>query len=137
MPVVAEEVTGRRFKELISQAICETLNDNEMAIMENAMAKSTEVWRVMDGDLLLGIAGVAPDTLLSHDAYLWLYHWPIERQSIAALRLSKAIVAKFLLHYGRLVGHCQSEKSRRWLKWLGAEFREESDPVALFMIEAK
>lgn len=137
MSVVVEEVTGRRFKELISPAICETLNDNEMAIMENAMAKSTEVWRAKDGDSLLAIAGVAPDTLISRDAYLWMYNPPVGRQSVAALRESKRLIQHFLTHYDRLVGHCQSAKSCRWLKWLGAEFRDDGKPVVSFMIEAK
>lgn len=137
MAVRLEEVTGKRFKELIPSAICETLDDNEMAILENAMTKSTEVWRAMDGDSLLCIAGVSPDTLMSRDAYLWMYNPPVGRQSVSALRESKRLINHFLSHYDRLVGHCKEAKSRRWLEWLGAKFQQADEPIAIFMIEAK
>lgn len=137
MSVSVEEVTGKQFKELISPAICETLNDDEMAILENAMAKSTEVWRATEGGSLLCIVGVAPDTLMSRDAYLWMYNPPGGRQSVSALRESKRLIQHFLTRYERLVGHCQEIKSRRWLEWLGAKFRQTDEPIAIFMIEAK
>jgi hypothetical protein len=139
MGVLVEQVVGRQFSELISPAICDLLKNDDLAVMENAMIKSTDVWMVSD-DQMIGITGVAPDTLLARDAFLWLYTNPFNsRISIAAIKATKQVVSNFLLRYDRLVGYCETSnmKSQRWVSWLGAEFGRADGPLIPFRIEAK
>lgn len=139
MPVTVENVSGQVFTGLISPAICETLSCSDLMAMEHAMIKSVDVRLIRNGEML-GIAGVSPDTLLSSEAYIWLYANPFnERVPITALRSSRRIVSDFLSVYPRLVGHCESTntKAQRWLRWLGARFAPSATTLIPFMIEAK
>jgi hypothetical protein len=138
MAVLVEQVIGRHFVELISPAVCETLTSAELAVMENAMVKSTDVWMVSDG-AMIGITGVAPDTLLARDAFLWLYTNPFNnRITVGALKSTKRVVDNFLRQYDNLVGYCKVDnvKSQRWVSWLGADFGRANGPLIPFKIEA-
>lgn len=135
----AECVVGSAFSSLISQAVRETLTDSEMIIMENAMIKSVDVWMVSDGQML-GITGIAPDTLLAREAFIWNYTNPFNRRiSAGAIRTTKMVVEHFLTRYDLLVGYCElsNAKSQRWVKWLGADFGQPNGQLIPFTIEAK
>jgi len=67
--------------------------------------------------------GLAPRTLLSDDAYIWLIVTEIgEAHSRLLARYSKGFIATALLKYPRLHGHCFTPAAARWLNWLGAKF---------------
>lgn len=139
MGVLVENVSGRSFTELISPEICETLSHVDLLAMEHAMIKSVDV-RLISNGKMLGIAGVAPDTLLGAEAYLWLYANPFnERISTGVLRAGQQIVSDFLAVYPRLVGYCEATntKSQRWLRWMGARFAPSATTMIPFMIEAR
>lgn len=139
MAVRVEQVTGRQFAELISPAIRDLLKEDELAVMENAMAKSTDVWMVSDREMI-GITGVAPDTLLARDAFLWLYTNPFNtRITVGAMKATKQVVDNFLRRYDRLVGYCETAnvKSQRWVSWLGADFGRADGSLIPFKIEAQ
>lgn len=139
MGVHVENVTGRSFIELISPEIRETLSLDNIIAMEDAMARSTSVWMVSD-KFMLGITGVAPDTLLADDAYLWLYTNPFNNVvSIGVVRATRRVVETFLSRYHRLVGFCElsNDKGQRWIGWLGGKFTYTIEGLTAFTIEAK
>jgi hypothetical protein len=91
----------------------------------------------MDDDLVLGIWGLIPPTLLSDVAYLWLYTTPhLQSHMFMFIRHSQRAVAEIVEHYPLIVGHCltNNPKAIRWLKWLGAEFNEPLGDIVSFSI---
>ncbi len=69
--------------------------------------------------------GLIPPTLMSNQAYLWLYTTDLVKEhQFLFVRYSQRMVEKLLEHYESIVGHVQVDapRSRQWLKWLGAEF---------------
>jgi hypothetical protein len=138
MTIRIEDVSGRRFAELISLRIRETLTDREVEITQDAMDKSTQV-RMVSGEDMIGITGVIPPCLASTEAYLWLYTNPFNTiQSAGVIKATRRVVREFLQSYPYLFGHCEIEnvKSHRWLRWLGAEFESPSGPARTFIIKA-
>lgn len=138
MTILIEDVSGRRFAELISSRIRETLTDRELEITEDAMSKSTQVRMVSNGEMV-GITGVIPPCLASTDAYLWLYTNPFNTvQSPGIIRATRQVVREFSKSYPFILGHCETGnvKSHRWLRWLGAKFEPPVGPVQQFVIEA-
>lgn len=140
MAVLVECVAGKAFKELISPAICETISANDLQLMENAMSKSTDVWMVSDSGQMVGITGVAPDSLLAREAFIWNYTNPFnDRVSVGVMRATRQVVDHFLNQYPTLVGYCElpNAKAQRWVRWLGAEFGQLNGQLIPFMIKAK
>lgn len=101
------------------------LTDNEFNTMSNCAQMSSMTWvgRV-DGELAC-IWGLIPPTLLSQQAYLWLYTTKIvEKHQFLFVRHSQRRMEEMLDEYPLIVGNCDANEKRsvRWLKWLGAEF---------------
>ena len=137
MGVLVEQVKGKKFIELISPAIYDLLKEEELKIMENAVEKSTSVCMVSKGQMI-GITGIAPDTLLSSSAFLWLYTNPFnERISVEVLKATRVVIKNFLVDYPCLVGYCEVEnvKAQRWISWLGADFGRENGKLIPFKFE--
>jgi hypothetical protein len=111
-------------KNLIEDMI---LNDQEDKIMDFCLLMSTVIWAgFVDGGLAC-IWGVIPPTLLSAQAYLWLYTTDlIKDHQFLLVRHSQMVIDEILEEYPSIVGHAimGSDKSIRWLKWLGAKFGE-------------
>ena len=67
--------------------------------------------------------GLAPPTLLSEKAYIWLIVTEVGAAHPRLLaRYSHGIIETALLKYSTLTGHCFTESAAKWLLWLGAEF---------------
>ena len=69
--------------------------------------------------------GANPDGIYSTSAYLWM-HVTEEGHShrLVLARRSAEVIAKLCQIYSEIYGHCFSERSQRWLKYLGAEFTD-------------
>jgi hypothetical protein len=93
--------------------------------MDFCLLMSTGMWAgFIDGELAC-IWGVIPPTLMSNQAYLWLYTTDvIKEHQFILIRHSQRVMEEILKEYSSVVGHAiiGSDKSIRWLKWLGAEF---------------
>ncbi len=75
------------------------------------------------GDELLCVVGFIPRSMISGEAYIWLHTTPAaEQHKLIFARHAKEVVTRSLSVYEKLIGHCLSGKSRRWLETLGAEF---------------
>jgi hypothetical protein len=79
----------------------------------------------VDGDIAC-VWGLAPPTLLSDQAYLWLWHNSdlVDQHKFLFVRHSQLMMEQMLKEFPTIVGHVKvgAEKSKRWLRWLGAEF---------------
>jgi hypothetical protein len=86
---------------------------------------STVIWAGFINGGLACIWGVIPPTLMSDRAYLWLYTTDlIKEHQFTLVRHSQLVMEEILSEYPTVVGHAiiGSDKSIRWLKWLGAKF---------------
>lgn len=84
--------------------------------------------------------GLIPPSLMSDQAYLWLFSWPIiEDHKFLFIRHSQLVMQEMLGVYSRITGHASVDATRsiRWLKWLGAEFGEPVGRFVPFVIRKK
>lgn len=85
--------------------------------------------------------GMVPPTLLSDQAYIWLFtHDELVREhQFVFVRRSQRMIEQMLEEYPRIVGHClvDSQRSIRWLKWLGATFGPPTGMLVPFEIRKK
>lgn len=93
--------------------------------MDFCLLMSTVIWAGFIDNRLACIWGVIPPTLMSNQAYLWLYTTDvIKGHEFILVRHSQLVIDEVLKEYPSIVGHAiiGSDKSIRWLKWLGAKF---------------
>jgi hypothetical protein len=82
--------------------------------------------------------GLVPPTILSERAYLWLITTDlVDQHKFMFVRNSQRFIEDALKTYPTIVGHCVASETRsiRWLKWLGAVFREPEGNRIPFMIK--
>jgi len=71
---------------------------------------------------LLCIIGFIPRSFLSDEAYMWMQTMPeAKNHPLMIGRHGRRVVDNMLKVYPKLIGHCFSSDSARWLKSLGAE----------------
>lgn len=107
---------------------------------QNGLAAASDVWVGTYNDELVCILGLIPPTLLSDQAYLWMFHTEIVKEcEFVFVRYSQRMVEKFLQSYSTIVGHTDASDRRgiRWLKWLGAEYGQQEGGMVPFVIRAK
>lgn len=111
--------------ELIYNACGDVLSAREIKLIEHCQLLSHQVWvGSCDGEFVCAW-GLAPPSLMSTHAYLWLYTTPaVKQHQFLFVRHSQRMVEHMLMRYDCIVGHvaADAEDSQRWLKWLGAEF---------------
>lgn len=92
-----------------------------------------------DGEIVC-IWGLAPPTLCSDSAYLWLYTTAaLKGHEFLFVRHSQRAIEEMLNTYSAIVGHTAegAERTHRWLKWLGAEFGYPEKGLIPFTIRKK
>src|SRR5262245_64364409 len=127
---VIEQITATRARELVKNV---DFSPIESRATEFCISMATIIWAGFINDRLACIWGVIPPTLMSDQAYLWLYTTDVvEEHQFVLVRHSQMVIQDLLKEYSSLCGHAMmgSEKSIRWLKWLGAKFgRQQGDGV--------
>ena len=116
------KITAPEAKELIRDIV---LDENGGKAMDFCLLMSTVIWAGFIDKGLACIWGVIPPTLMSSQAYLWLYTTDlIKEHQFILVRHSQLVIEEILKEYPSIVGHAiiVSSKSIRWLKWLGARF---------------
>jgi hypothetical protein len=119
-----EVVDAPKAKEYVKDLI---LNDEEKWGMDYCMVMSTHIWVGLIDDRLACIWGLIPPTLMSNQAYLWLYTTDvIKEHQFILVRHSQLVMEEILKEYPSVCGHAiiGNHKAIRWLKWLGAKFGE-------------
>ena len=125
MTVHIREVSAKEFSKLISSDVIGSMSDMNRKILGDALAYSSKVWLGMIDDKILGFWGMVLPSLLSDRAYFWLHTTPsLKEHQFVFIRHSQIAIKEMLKEYPLIIGHTikGSNKSIRWLKWLGAEF---------------
>jgi hypothetical protein len=119
-----ERLSSSQAKEIVNQI---AFDESGRKTMDFCLLMSVSMWSgFIDGDLAC-IWGVIPPTLMSNQAYLWLYTTDaIKGHEFLLVRHSQRVIEEVLKEYPSIVGHAiiGSDKSIKWLKWLGAKFGE-------------
>ena len=139
MTVHIREVSVEEFSKLISSDVVGNMSDRDREIIGDALVYSSKVWLGMVDDKVLGFWGMVLPSLLSDRAYFWLHTTPsLEEHQFVFIRHSQMAIKEMLAEYPLIIGHTikGSEKSIRWLKWLGAKFLPSNDTLIPFEIRA-
>lgn len=131
--IVKDQLPG-----LISSLDGVKMTEAETKIFERFIAASSVVYHGTVGDTVICLWGLIPPTLLSDQAYLWLYTTPAaDAHQFVLVRRGQIEMKKMLELYPRIVGHCEAvaERSIRWLGWLGAKFGQPEGGLIPFIIE--
>ena len=116
------------------------LDQKDRDTFERCFLTSTELWVGLKDSSLVCIWGLAPPTLLSDQAYLWLYTTPsLTGNEFVFVRHSQRAVEKMLERYPTIVGHTtgDSAQTMRWLRWLGARFGDFNGRLIPFTIRKR
>lgn len=108
-------------------ASSKSLTLDEARSLDISLAITDNVWVGMYNDQVACAWGVIPPTLLSDQAYLWLYATEaVKAHEFLFVRYSQRVVELLLEEYPLITGMTdpQMPGSIRWLKWLGAKFGE-------------
>lgn len=84
--------------------------------------------------------GLVPPTVMSTQAYIWLYTTPIaEQHTFILVRYSQMMIQSMLEDYDTITGHCRIDDDRaiKWMRWLGAEFGKFQGQLVPFWIRRK
>ena len=136
MTTEIKHVKGSEAKSYITHL---ALTSDEAWAMEYCFDMSTSMWiGLIDGQLAC-MWGLIPPTLMSNQAYLWLYTTDvIKEHQFVLIRHSQLVMEEILKRYKCVCGHVVmgsgDSKSVRWLKWLGAKFGEPGERGVPFRI---
>ena len=103
------------------------LSGQDKAAMDFCHLMSVGTWAGLIDDKLAALWGLMPPTVLSNQAYLWLYTTEaMSGHEFILVRHSQIVVKEMLKEYPNIVGHAviNNHKAIRWLKWLGAKFEQ-------------
>jgi hypothetical protein len=134
------ELVDQSSRNDIAASVCEGLSSGDAGVMRLCISRSVQLYRgEIDGEIIC-VFGLMPPTLLSDRAYLWMWHnEKIKEHSFVVIRESQLAVEEMLRDYAVLVGHCHRDRpqSRKWLRWLGAEFGQADGTRVPFEIRRK
>jgi len=109
--------------------------------LHTCLRLSSFSWVGYVGEEIACVWGLVPPSLLSSQAYIWLYTTPVaEEHQFLLVRHSQIVIQTILNeHFPILTGHCLygADRSIRWLRWLGATFGEPTGKGIPFMIRKK
>jgi hypothetical protein len=135
------QVGSQEACDLLSPEYLSKLPEINQETMHRAIMNSSKLWLGMDDTKIIAMWGLIPPTLMSDRAYLWLFTTEhLKGHVFMFIRHSKRAVEEMLEEFPLIVGHAKvgSDRSIQWLRWLGAEFGEPVNNVAIpFTIKAK
>jgi len=114
--------------------------EHEQSIMDTCLrATGTAYCGKIDGEVAC-IWGLVPPTIMSSQAYIWLYTTEVaDEHTFILVRYSQHMIQRMLEEFEALTGHCKAGDDRaiRWMKWLGAEFEKPQGKLVPFVIRRK
>ncbi len=127
MTALIELADKAKTRQLIFEAKEGILSPEEMEILDQYLTFSAKLYiGSVDGKMCCAW-GVVPPSLMSDRAYLWLFSTDVvEQYKFLFVRNSQRAIQEILEEWPILTGYCEmhSNRSTRWLKWLGAKFGE-------------
>jgi hypothetical protein len=134
-----QEASPLKVREVISKSEFAGVAGAENTLRE-CLYRSTVRMAAYIDDEPACMWGLAPQSLLSNQAYIWLLTTDIAAgHKFLLVRYSQIFVQRALENYEMLTGHCEAGNlaAKRWLKWLGAEFGEGDGKRVPFVIRRK
>ena len=109
-------------------------------ILKDCLWRSVEIWEGDYNGEAACVWGLIPPTIISDAAYIWLLTTDIiDEHKFLFIRHSQEYVKVALkvypVLYGEMVGN--NPMTKRWLKWLGAEFGQPVGNKTPFAIRRK
>lgn len=138
MTVSVNKVSRAEAAKQIFSAITPT--PEEAVVFDQWFKSSTDMWIGCQDDRLVCAWGLVAPSLLSDQAYLWLYTTPaLQGNEFLFVRHSQRAVANMLELHPTIVGHVQADAtdSVRWLSWLKARFGPPIGPMIPFTIRKR
>lgn len=102
-----------------------SLDPSEVSTMDKCLKMSSTVFVGKIHDDVVCSWGLIPPTVLSNQAYLWMYTTSqLEEHKFLFVRHSQRVIEDMLNEYETIVGHVVmgNALAYRWLRWLGATF---------------
>lgn len=140
MTVSIQPIDRQRTRELILFAKGGILTDIESKTLDACLGFATHLWIGEINDKIACAWGLVPPSLLSDEAYLWLYSTSaVDEHKFIFVRYSQRLIEEMLKIYPTIVGvtDAKASDSIRWLKWLGAKFGEPIGKYLPFTIIAR
>lgn len=140
MKVDISNISRQEVEALLYATVYDKMTVEEQGIMNSFLYASQDLYiGTVDGEIAC-VWGCVPPTLLSSQAYIWLYttELALEHQ-FTFIRHSQIAVEKLLEKYDFITGTTITGNDRavRWLKWLGAKFQEPIGRKMSFEIRKK
>lgn len=127
-------------KQLIFESKGGILTDEESRTLEDYLTFSAKLYMGSISGKLVCAWGLIPPSLLSDQAYLWLFSTDaVEEHKFMFVRNSQRAVEEMLKEWPIITGFCDRNnlRSQRWLRWLGAVFGQPLQTMIPFEIRAK
>jgi hypothetical protein len=117
-----------------------SMTEDERLTMFHGLRVSTQIYigRVDEG--IACIWGIVTPTLLSSHAGIWMYTTDlIKDHPFIFVRHSQLIIKELLKEFETIEGttNIHAEHSKRWIRWLGAEFHQQVGDQIRFVIRRK
>ena len=140
MKAIVTPISKTEMAELVAAMERPSLDDRGKAIYDRCVAATTQMWAGFANKHLVCVWGLIPPTLLSDQAYLWLYTTDaVKDHEFIFVRQSQIAVKEMLKMYPVIVGHVEvgMDRSVRWIKWLGAVFGDPQGKLIPFTIRSE
>lgn len=124
-------------REIYAKLASTDLSEGELSCLKDCLVASADTWAGLLNEEIACVWGLIPPTLLSEQAYIWLYVTPlVENHEFIFVRNSQIAIAQALKKYPNIYGHTEigNDRAIRWLKWLGATFGEPKGKAVPFVI---
>lgn len=134
---VIEPISHDQMQDLISANVWGKITGSDSEKLQDVLSFTTSMWGGWVDGKLLCVYGVAAPTFFSDRAYFWVWVTDhVQDHEFIFVRRSQMVVKGLLEHYRTLFGHCErgADRSKRWLKWLGAEFAKAEGDMIPFEI---
>lgn len=115
------------------------MSERESSAMEACLMISDKIFYGMVDDDLACIWGLIPPTLMSDQAYLWLFTSSlVDEHKFVFVRHSQMWIEETLKEFPTIVGTCMTNnpRAKRWIEWLGGEFAQARDGRYAFAIRS-
>lgn len=127
MKATINRLDRARIAGLISSGGGGSITPEDAATLDHCLLISTSLWVGLADEKLVCAWGLVPPTLMSEQAYLWLYTTDrVKDHEFLFVRNSQRAVEEMLQEYPIITGYTKAGNDRtiRWLRWLGATFGE-------------
>lgn len=140
MTALIELADKAKTKQLIFEAKGGILTDEESETLEQYLTFSAKLYMGSISGKLCCAWGLIPPSLLSDQAYLWLFSTDaVEEHKFIFVRNSQRAVEDMLKIWPLITGYCETgnDRSQRWLRWLGATFGHPTTKMIPFEIRKR